>query len=179
VTASFILSKNIRALLEARHQTQRDLAEWCRFDESWMSKLLSATDAAKGLPLKHLDRIADFFGLATYQLFQPGISGITERRSGQDRRSGHDRRISAKQRDAPTTPIRHVAVTTEDEKVLADLHALDYETYQRVKAWIAVARLSDGTARKRELPPEPTPANAGRPKRSRPAKEPRTHSQPK
>ena len=46
------------------------------------------------MPLKYLDRIADFFGIATYQLLQPGISPLTERRSGLDRRLGRDRRIS-------------------------------------------------------------------------------------
>jgi hypothetical protein len=52
------------------------------------------TNDERNLPLKYLDRIADFFGLATYQLFQPGISARYERRKA-ERRTGRDRRVSA------------------------------------------------------------------------------------
>lgn len=91
--AHHLLKQNIDALLKARGQKRKELAAWCRRSESWLSQIF--TDDERNLPLKYLDRIAMFFGLATYQLFQPGISPLTERRVGPDRRSGKDRRISA------------------------------------------------------------------------------------
>lgn len=91
--ANLLLKHNITALLRARGQDNKDLAMWCRRSESWMSQIF--TKEERGIPLKYLDRIADFFGIATYQLLQPGISPLTERRSKRDRRSGHDRRVSA------------------------------------------------------------------------------------
>ena len=162
--ASVLLRQNIKAILKARGQTAHDLALWCRMDDSWISKILSdgPEDRAKGIPLKHLDRIADFFGIATYQLFQPGSSPLTERRSGHDRRSGMDRRISGPRLDLPRSPARRIAVTPEDEGILAELHALDYDTYQRVKAWITVAKLGVGSGRKTAPPAEASPADAPR-----------------
>lgn len=96
VQANRLLKANIDALLRARHQSRHDLAQWCRRTDAWLSKILSdsPTDQARGLPLKYLDRIADFFGLATYQLFQPGLGGVGERRRA-ERRSSKDRRVSA------------------------------------------------------------------------------------
>lgn len=90
--ASALLKGNVDALLQARHQTRHDLAQWCRRSDAWLSKILGKDN--RNLPLEYLDRIADFFGLAAYQLFQPGITGLLERRKS-DRRSGKDRRISA------------------------------------------------------------------------------------
>jgi hypothetical protein len=87
-----ILKDNIDALLAERHQRRKDLAIWCRRSESWLSQIF--TSAERNVPLKYLDRIAEFFGLATYQLFQPGISQRYERRKA-ERRSGKDRRLSA------------------------------------------------------------------------------------
>jgi transcriptional regulator with XRE-family HTH domain len=91
VKASYLLKQNINSLLKARGQSQRDLANWCRRTESWLSQIFTNED--RGIPIKYLDRIADFFGIATYQLFQPGISPLTERRKGGDRRKG-ERRVS-------------------------------------------------------------------------------------
>lgn len=91
--ASALLKSNVEALLRARHQTNHDLAQWCRRSDAWLSKILGKDN--RNVPLEYLDRIADFFGLATYQLFQPGLTGMHERRKGLDRRKGKDRRISA------------------------------------------------------------------------------------
>lgn len=85
-----LLANNIAALLAGRHHTQKELAVWCRHSEVWISKILRGE---RQLGVKDLDRIADFFGIATYQLFQPGISPLTERRSGKDRRKNHERRV--------------------------------------------------------------------------------------
>src|SRR5688572_6986034 len=87
-----LLKENIDALLEARHLRRKDLALWCRRSEAWLSQIFTSPE--RNVPLKYLDRIADFFNLATYQLFQPGISGLYERRKA-ERRSGKDRRLSA------------------------------------------------------------------------------------
>jgi transcriptional regulator with XRE-family HTH domain len=92
VKAHYLLKQNVDALLKARGQTRKELAQFCRRSEAWISKIFS--DKERNIPLKYLDRMADFFGLATYQLFQPGISPLTERRSGHERRTGRDRRIS-------------------------------------------------------------------------------------
>lgn len=88
--ADRMLAENISALLRERGQRQRDLAQWCHHSDVWISAILAGKRAAH---MKDLDRIADFFGIATYQLFQPGISRFTERRSGKERRAGRDRRV--------------------------------------------------------------------------------------
>lgn len=92
--AGRLLKLNIETLLKARGQTQHELARYCHRTDAWLSKILSDSNGEdREVPLKYLDRIADFFGIATYQLFQPGISPLTERRHA-DRRIGRDRRIS-------------------------------------------------------------------------------------
>lgn len=85
-----LLAENIGSLLMGRRQSQHDLAQWCHHTDVWLSAILAGK---RGLRLTDLDRIAEFFGIAAYQLLQPGISPLTERRSGKDRRSGRDRRI--------------------------------------------------------------------------------------
>lgn len=85
-----ILRENIQGLLVARRANQSDLAMWLQKDKSWINKFLNDH---RGIQLKDLDRIADFFGVATYQLFQPGCTARTERRSGKDRRLGKERRV--------------------------------------------------------------------------------------
>lgn len=93
-----LLKHNIDTLLDARNQTRHDLAVWVRQStnrkrvDPWISKIFTTADAE--FQTKYLDRIADFFGIAVYQLFQPGISPLTERRSRSNRRTGRDRRIS-------------------------------------------------------------------------------------
>lgn len=90
--ANLLMKANIDALLTARGQTRRSLARWCRCSDAWIAKIMS--DDSREFPMKYFDRIADFFGIATYQLLQPGISPLTERRNRSERRSGRDRRIS-------------------------------------------------------------------------------------
>lgn len=111
--ASILLKQNIRALLHARHEGQHALAMWVGHTDAWLSKALNDNDE-RGIRMRDLDRIADFFGIATYQLFQPGITPVTERRSGRDRRKGKDRRISHQQREmmqlaAAIAPARRAA----------------------------------------------------------------------
>lgn len=88
--ALYLLRQNISGLLSARRETQAELAFALGHGKSWINKFLNGD---REVQLKDLDRIADFFGIATYQLFQPGITPLTERRHQKDRRSGHDRRV--------------------------------------------------------------------------------------
>lgn len=143
--ATFLLKKNIEALLSARGQSQHDLASWCRRSDAWISKILSETSNPKserGVPLRDLDRIADFFGLAAYQLFQPGISPLTERRKGGDRRSGRDRRVShltQELRGALSPANAHI--TEEDIADLIRLRTISAESRVQVRQDIdALAR---------------------------------------
>lgn len=85
------MKQNVSALLRGRHLAQKDLADYFRKSESWVSKILDL-NSTREFPLKYWDRIADFLGVSTYQLLQPGISSQTERRKG-ERRSGRERRV--------------------------------------------------------------------------------------
>lgn len=108
--ANALLKENIDALLRARGQSRKDLAQWCRRTESWISKIFRNPN--KEFPMQYLDRAADFFGVQPYQLFQPGISTLTERRTGLERRTATDRRIGH--------PGRHLAgLRTELNKLPA------------------------------------------------------------
>lgn len=91
IKATYLFTENVKTLLDRRHHTQKELADWCHRSEVWISKILKRERQTR---MEDLDRIATFFGLATYQLFQPGISPLTERRRGGDRRAGRDRRVS-------------------------------------------------------------------------------------
>lgn len=91
--ADLLLAENIRSLLSKRNIDASALALWCGHKPPWISKFLSGE---RGLQLKDLNKIADFFGLTVAELFQQGISHLTERRHHQrrtrERRSGEDRR---------------------------------------------------------------------------------------
>lgn len=92
--ANRLLAENITTLLKGRGQKQKDLADWCGHSQVWIGAILSGKRDAR---LQDIDRMADFFGIATYQLFQPGISTLTERRL-MERRAGRERRIGYPQR---------------------------------------------------------------------------------
>jgi transcriptional regulator with XRE-family HTH domain len=101
--ANYLLVQNIQSLLAARNEDQKALAMWAGHRPAWLSKILSGD---RGIKLSDLDKIADFFGLTVAQLFQHGISTLTERRhaerrTGQDRRTGHDRRAPQGHRLSP------------------------------------------------------------------------------
>lgn len=110
------MRNNVRALLYARKESQADLASWLKHSRSWINKFLNGE---RQVQLKDLDRIADFFGLATYQLFQPGISPITERRI-QERRKGRDRRIGHAGRE-----LRALATVVDKARRSPRLSAMD------------------------------------------------------
>lgn len=95
-----LLRQHIDDLLRSRKEDQKDLALYCKKDKSWINKILNGH---RNVQMEDLDAIAEFFGIATYQLLQPGVAPVSERRHG-ERRSGHDRRIGHQQRE-----MRHVA----------------------------------------------------------------------
>jgi transcriptional regulator with XRE-family HTH domain len=153
-----LLKQNIDRLLRARGQTRKDLAMYCHRTESWVSQIFTKED--RGIPLKYLDRIADFFGLATYQLFQPGISPLTERRSGRERRSGMDRRIS-----------RSVELLQETPSVAAleaRMRLLTPDAYRkfarRVEAALTLTEPGAEGERHGDLPPTPEPPSPRSPR---------------
>lgn len=124
VSSLYLVKQNIRTLLKARGQDQKDLARWCRRTESWISQILTKPD--RGFSIKEMDRIADFFGLATYQLFQPGLSHMTERRQGKERRAGADRRLSRVSEMLVPTPSY-----AELETRVRGLSPEEYRTFAR------------------------------------------------
>lgn len=130
VKSTRLLRHNIRVLLRARGLTQHDIAFAFNKSDAWIAKILSdksdADDPQKqkrDLPMKHLDALADFFGLSPYQLLQPGISPMTERRSPMDRRAGKDRRakLGAKPGEVPAMDLH---LTAEDIADVLRLRAL-------------------------------------------------------
>ncbi len=143
--ASYLFKHNIDALLRGRGQTRHDLAMWCRRSDAWLSKILGKDD--RNVPMKYLDRIADFFGIATYQLFQPGITPLTERRH-LTRRSGRDRRISA------SVAVRAAAdpMPSDDLALIREINGLTVDERRRVQAWVRVTRLGRSTEPEPEDP---------------------------
>lgn len=93
--ADVLLARNIEHLLNVRRIDKQALAMWCGHKPAWISKVLSGD---RGVQLKDLGKIADFFGLTVAELFQHGISPLTERRTGQDRRTGDERRCGQERR---------------------------------------------------------------------------------
>lgn len=144
--AHILLKRNIDAILQARGLKRKDLAQWCHRTESWLSQIF--IDDERNVPLKYLDRIADFFGLATYQLFQPGIGGASERRKGGDRRSGQDRRIS-----------RHTMTPTV-ASLVSEIQSLQPKDVPHVRKYVAWLRRSEG-AEPGTAPPAVPPKGAG------------------
>ncbi len=100
--ASVQLAMNVRYLLDEFHVTQADLCAHAKVDPSTFTKFMQGK---RELQLFHLDGIASKFGLSVYQLFQPGISRLTDRRVIPDRRMGHDRRNPDR--------LAHVPLATE------------------------------------------------------------------
>lgn len=83
------LRLNVEFLLIQRRRTQADLAAEMGIDATTLNKFLHGK---REIQFKHLDGMASFFGLQTYELFRPGISPLSERRIIKDRRQGLDRR---------------------------------------------------------------------------------------
>lgn len=166
--ANYLLKHNIDAMLRARGQRRKDLAGWCRRSESWLSQIFK--EDRREIPLKYLDRIADFFGVATYQLFQPGITHLTERRK-RERRTGRDRRVSRLQLAVPDTGS--VLVETADAEVARLMSQLKNpknraSVLQALAGLVASERIGaqsggGGETAPAPKPPQPTRARPYRP----------------
>jgi transcriptional regulator with XRE-family HTH domain len=101
------LRMNVEFLLTIRKEKKQDLAAEMKLDPSTLTKFLNGT---REIQFHHLDGMATFFGLEIYQLFQPGISPLGERRHIKDRRQGGDRRKADRLAHVPTPhPARRVA----------------------------------------------------------------------
>lgn len=85
------LKDHVDTVLHDRHMSRKDLAQACGKSESWISKIFKEDE--RTFSMHDLDAIADALGLEVHQLFQPGISRLSERRSGAERRTNTDRRI--------------------------------------------------------------------------------------
>jgi hypothetical protein len=130
--ADHLLAENIRTLLSARRLDDSALAVWCGHKPAWISKILAGE---RGVPVKELGKIADFFGLTVSQLFSPGISSLTERRKGErrsveDRRTGVDRRQPVEKRlsvhpDVNPFPPRPKRKILPDSNVMLRLQSGD------------------------------------------------------
>lgn len=86
--ADVLLAQNIQALLHARREDAKSLAIWCGHSGAWISKVISGE---RGIPIRELGKVADFFGITVPDLFQSGISSLTERRRTDDRRRSERR----------------------------------------------------------------------------------------
>lgn len=170
--AQYLVKHNIDALLKARGQDRKDLAMWCRRPPSWLTQIMNedgqrvAPDGKREAPrefqMKYLDRIAEFFGIATYQLFQPGISALTERRSGRERRTGLARRVSHRQaqlRPAYTPDME--TVTTYERALLARIRRMrDPADRRQMEYLIDRALLAQDAAPNTEVQPDQPAAGA-------------------
>lgn len=156
--ANALMKANIDTLLRARGQSRRDLAQWCRRTDAWIGKIMA--EDHREFPMKYFDRIADFFGIATYQLLQPGISPLTERRKAGERRTGQDRRLS---RAFPS------AQAPSQGELAARFAGLDANERRKVEAWIEALMLSRGgsSAPARRLDPPASPEAPARETRRR------------
>lgn len=83
------LRENVRELIRVRGVQQNDITFALKKDPTWLSKFLQGQ---RPIHITDIDALAEFFGLSGYQLCQPGITAVTERRR-QERRSGGERRI--------------------------------------------------------------------------------------
>lgn len=101
--ADLLLAENIRALLHHRRIDASALAVWCNHGDAWISKIINGE---RGVQLKDLGRIADFFGLTAAELLSPGISPLTERRHTQ-RRSTTERRTQSERRQGHPAGALH------------------------------------------------------------------------
>lgn len=115
IRALVVLKRNLHSLLSARKESQTALARHVRHSKAWINKFLNDQTDTVEIQIKDVDRIASFFGIEPYQLFQPGISALTERRLSIDRRSGRERRVGHQGRELAmlrTELDKHPALAT-------------------------------------------------------------------
>jgi transcriptional regulator with XRE-family HTH domain len=176
--AELLLKQNVKTLLKARRLSQHDLAMWCHRSDAWLSKILGDEETStaaedRGLPLKYLDRIADFFGVAAYQLFQPGITPLSERRKAGERRKFRDRRVRTLAQPEPIYS-ENLPLSPEDIALLLRVRLLSRQDRADIVKTIERHAERASPRRKRsagsapaapESSPATTPATASRPAR--------------
>ena len=107
-----LIVENLKTLLRERRIEAQSLAMWCGHRSSWISKILSGE---RGLQIRELGKIADFFGLTVADLFQHGITPLAERRS-QERRSERDRRTGKDRREPERSSRYHPDLALQNPK---------------------------------------------------------------
>jgi len=147
--ALYLLKENIRALMALRHVDQPSLAKWVGHSKAWINKFLN--DPVAEIQIKDLDKIADALGVATYQLFQPGTSRMTERRSAIDRRGSHERRIGQAGRQLATLQGEHSKLPRGAD-VAAVRPSPDDPVIQRMVADFARRITADFAVARRQAP---------------------------
>lgn len=110
-----VLRENVRALMAQRQLNQKAVAFALSRHPTWINKFLLGH---RMISVTDLDKLADLLGVATYQLFQPGVSKMTERRRG-DRRLGPERRVSHETRLARDLEERMRPLPKESPHVTA------------------------------------------------------------
>jgi hypothetical protein len=166
--AVHILKLNVRSLLLARKESESLLAQHLGYkDRSGLNKFLN-DQTREGFEMWRLDKLASFFGLPVYQLFQPGISALTERRVSGERRNPRERRQGHSHRqmiglasniDAHRSPGKgrlHVAAASP---LVEELRRLTEEHERKVSALISRAESRGQTAGTR---PSESKARKGR-----------------
>jgi transcriptional regulator with XRE-family HTH domain len=160
--ARVLLQQNVSLMLRERRETQKALAFVMNVHPTTLNKFLQGT---REIQLAQLDKMAEFFGLEAYQLFQPGIARFGERRKGRERRNGGDRRIghhgrtmvrAARSGDHEAADQRAAALPEAIQTLVADFE-------QRIAH--LTQKLGGPTPRPRPPKPDPRP-------RRRPARRP-------
>lgn len=131
--ANPLLKANIDGLLRVQHRRKKDLAAFCWKSESWLTKIL--TESRRDVSIVDLDRIAEFFGRHVYELFQPGIVGVAERRSGLERRTAKaDRRKTSPVRGMLPTAVEAQQYRPRQRTAIDGVPPDQLETFHRLTA---------------------------------------------
>lgn len=148
--ALYLLKTNIRALMALRHVDQPGLAKWVGHSKAWINKFLN--DPVAEIQIKDLDKIADALSVETFQLFQPGTTRLTERRSAIDRRSGQERRIGQAGRQLATLQAEHTKLPHGGSHAPAVRPSPDDAVIQRMVADFARRITADFAQARRQTP---------------------------
>ena len=174
------LRENLKGLLVSFKVNQKDLAHAIGRHPTTLNKFLQGT---RELQFEDVDQIADFFGLKVYELFQPGGSRLTDRRSGLERRQGKERRIGPAHRMMQTVAAdvkklwqnghpSHAATDAPSIAAQTALEELVSEFEQRAAPILASAGFRavapQAPSDRRAVTPLPAPIRTAR--RSRPSK---------
>lgn len=131
------LRENVRELMRVRGLDQKSVSFALGHHPTWINKFLKGT---RPINVADLDGLSDLFGFTAYQLFQPGIAPLTERRK-RERRSGRDRRIGHQAR---------LLVKLDQEVARAHPHRQDDGILITATEWLILEQLRKEPERARE-----------------------------